>query len=68
MAGIKEFSEAVVDGGNVGTPKMYIADTASDIANLPTPPKVAWGSFCICLANKKIYTLRESGIWEEFGA
>lgn len=67
MGNTRELNEALTEGQYVAAPKYFVADTASDIADLPKYPQVAWGSFCVCL-DGDIYVLRKkTNTWEVFG-
>ena len=48
--------------------KTFYADTASDVANLPTAEsEVAIGSACLVIATGDVYMLNSSRTWEVIG-
>lgn len=63
----KDFMSADVSEGadsvNVVAPNFYVADSSSDIANLPNLDKTAWGSVCIQINPYAVYILNSGGNW-----
>lgn len=41
----------------------FVADSASDIQNLPVQPEVATGSSCLVIATGDVYVLNSTGNW-----
>ena len=56
--------KVTVNGNNIQSSVVeIIADTESDIADLPTD--VGIGSDCICLENSSVYMLGNDKVWHE---